>query len=46
MNVQQHLVLVLQREMVCILQDVLQEVVYGTCDLGRRGCASPIWPTT
>jgi hypothetical protein len=37
--------LVLQREMVQILLSVLQEVVYGTRDRGRVGCATPFWPT-
>jgi hypothetical protein len=37
--------LVLQRELVRILQDMLQEVMYGTCDDSRVGCATPFWPT-
>ncbi len=37
--------LVLQREMVRILQDVPQEVVYGTRNHGWVGCATPLWPS-
>jgi hypothetical protein len=37
--------LVLQREMVRILQNVPQEVVYGTDLHGWVSRATPVWPT-